>query len=269
MKVLGELRLRPSLPFTVLPGTDAVHLVAGEDVRYLLEAPELERWFPALFARLDGRRTTGEVLAALPEARRADALEIVGRLLAERVLAPADAPSAHVAEQRRIVVEGKGPLAEALRARAGSEPGGVLRVLCQDELDYATLLAFNDACLRTEQPYAWLSTGPLARGYVSPIFLPGAGPCLACLVASFRRLSPAPELYDALALHGESLVRAVFPGRAQDILVELALWKTELLGEPAPRPALYALHVLELASLEVSSHRVPIDVECVACGADA
>lgn len=271
MRDLGELRLRFALPFAVLPGPGAVHLVAGEDLRYALEAPALEAWLPDLLAGLDGRRRVGELVAGLTAARRAEAFEIIERLVAERVLVRADVAASHVPERRSIAVEGRGPIRAALeritREKAGSASPPI-RVLCQDDLDYGALLAFNAECLRGGAPFLWVSSGPVARGFVSPLCLPDAGPCLACLVTSFRRLSPAPEIYDALeasSARGERLPVADFPPRCGAILAELAAFKLELASEPSPSAALYALHVLELSTLELSSHRPLLDPECPAC----
>jgi bacteriocin biosynthesis cyclodehydratase domain-containing protein len=108
----------------------------------------------------------------------------------------------------------------------------------------------------------------MQRGYVSPAFLPQAGPCLGCLVRQFRRLSPAPALYDALLEHGEQgrpFAQAVFPDEGSVVLSQLVLWKWRLLGPAVPSPALYRLHVLEAGALEVSSHRVFVDPDCPDC----
>jgi hypothetical protein len=81
-------------------------------------------------------------------------------------------------------------------------------------------------------PWLWVTCVPLSRGYVSPIFLPDAGPCLACLLGHFERLSPAPEIYADLEEHarqGRPLAPAPFPERGIRILAELAGWKVELL----------------------------------------
>ena len=53
-------------------------------------------------------------MATLPRERRAPALELVERLLAERVLAPADVLAAHVPARRALGLEGEGPVREAL-----------------------------------------------------------------------------------------------------------------------------------------------------------
>jgi ribosomal protein S12 methylthiotransferase accessory factor len=108
----------------------------------------------------------------------------------------------------------------------------------------------------------------MSRAYVGPLFLPDAGPCLSCLLYHFRRLSPVPELYDALANHARAAgpVAAVpFPGPAAAMVQQLLLWKAALAGESEAPAALYRLHVLEVASLEVSSHRVFVDPECPEC----
>jgi len=51
-----------ALPFTVLAGADAVHLVAGEEFRYTLNGPGLERWLPGWLSRMTGRSTLDELL---------------------------------------------------------------------------------------------------------------------------------------------------------------------------------------------------------------
>src|SRR2546421_638029 len=79
------------------------------------------------------------------------------------------------------------------------------------------------------------------------------------------RLAPAPELYDALA-GGRSITPVPFPAAATAIVQQLLVWKAALAEEPEAPAALYRLHVLEVASLEVSSHRVLVDPECPECG---
>ena len=49
------------------------------------------------------------------------------------------------------------------------------------------------------------------------------------------------------------------------ILAQLVAWKVRLLGREQPPSALYRLHVLEVATMEVSSHRVLIDPACPEC----
>ena len=50
------------------------------------------------------------------------------------------------------------------------------------------------------------------------------------------------------------------------ILRNLILRKTAMLADPGMPAAPYRLHVLEVATLEVTSHRVYRDPECEACG---
>jgi hypothetical protein len=59
---------------------------------------------------------------------------------------------------------------------------------------------------------------------------------------------------------------ASFPDEGVVILQQLVLWKCSLLGQAEPAAALYRLHVLEVASLEVSARRVFADPECPVCG---
>jgi bacteriocin biosynthesis cyclodehydratase domain-containing protein len=270
MKSQGTRRPRLALPFTVVTEPDTVRLVAGEDFRYTLTAPGLDRWLPALLSGCDGRRLLSEITAPLPEPSRHQAQELLERLYGERVLVDGTAAAAHTPALYRPQVEGTGPLVERL-SRATVEGDGVsaeVAILCQDSLDYETALAFNRRCLAGGSPWLWVTTGPLNRGYVSPVFLPDAGPCLACLLHNFQRLSPAPELYDSLRGHAQQggvFVPASFPEPGLGILEQLVRWKVVLLAAPLPPPALYQLHVLEEASMETSAHRVFVDPECPEC----
>jgi bacteriocin biosynthesis cyclodehydratase domain-containing protein len=262
------LPLRPclALPFTFLAAPDRVRLVAGEDFRYTLEGPGLDKWLPEWLPTLDGGRTLEEALAALPHEVWPAARQLVARLYGERVLIDGPAAAAHRPRRSHLEVEGSGPLRDALTPAPGD--GEAVHVLCQDRLDYDEALRFNRCMLEGRAPWFWVTCGPLSRGYVSPAFLPDAGPCLECLLAGFRRLSPAPELYAELAEHaaqGRPLTPAPFPGPAVAVLLDLLRWKVELLTESAPPAALYRLHVLEVAALEVTAHRVFADPECPAC----
>jgi bacteriocin biosynthesis cyclodehydratase domain-containing protein len=272
---MSRLPVRPCLApgFTVLGGPDRVRLVAGEDCRYTLAAPGLNEWLPAWLGQLDGRRRLDEALALLPEDRRAAAQEMVARLYAERVLTEAPAAAAHTAERYTLCIEGEGRLAAVLRGAAAAGQGGEGRpvpVLAQDNLDYDAALRFNRRCLEGASPWLWITCGPLARGYASPAFLPDAGPCLACLLTHFERLSPAPEIYGDLIAHarrGLPIAAAPFPEAAARLLCDLLLAKAEGLAQVEAPAALFRLHVLEAATLEVSSHRVFIDPECTQCRA--
>jgi ribosomal protein S12 methylthiotransferase accessory factor len=270
-------RPRLALPFTVLTGRDTVRLVAGEDFRYTLTGPGLDGWLPGWLAGLDGRTPLDEALGRLPEAHRGPARELAGRLYGERVLVDGTAADAHAPARWRPAVEGNAAWAagwrpEPVAARADGEaaPPAALPVLCQDRLDYDEALRFNRRCLQTRTPWLWASTGPMSRAYVGPLFLPDAGPCWGCLLSHFRRLSPAPELYDALVDHarsGRPVAPAPFPPPALALLRQLVLWKAALADEPEAPAALYRLHVVEVATLEVTSHRVFVDPECPECGA--
>jgi bacteriocin biosynthesis cyclodehydratase domain-containing protein len=262
---------RLAFPFTILRDQDKVRLVAGEDFRYLLTGPEIDRWLPDFLRRLDGRRPLAELLNGLEEGLRAKALELLERLYGERVLVDGPTDTAHRPGRYRPAVEGTGPLAEELASppAMGEEGTTPVPVLCQDRLDYQAALDFNRRCLIGDSPWLWVTCGPMNRGYVSPPFLPDAGPCLACLLRHFQRLSPVPEVYDALREHarqGRPIEAVPFPSEATAILARLALWKLSLLGQEEPPAALYRLHVLEVDSLEVTAHRVFVDPECPDCG---
>lgn len=263
---MKDARLRPALPFTVLSEPGTVRLVAGEDHRYTLNAPGLEMWLPGLLQRLDGRRTLQEALGPLDPVQRDAAAELVDRLLGERILVEGPTELAHPVRPSRAAFEGCGPLKD------GDSPGDAgapaVRVLCQDRLDYDEALRFNRSCLSQSSPWMWATTGPLSRGYVSPAFLPGSGPCLGCLIRHFRRLSPAPEIYDGLIAHAQEqkpIVPVSFPAEGLDLMRAILRWKIAALGDPAPPAALYRLHVVETASMEVSTHRVFPDPACPDC----
>jgi bacteriocin biosynthesis cyclodehydratase domain-containing protein len=266
---MAGLPARPALalPFTILSGPDQVRLVAGDDFRFTLSGRGLEAWLPDWLRRLDGRLTLDEALAQLPAETRPAARAIAERLASERVLADGPVESAHHPRRYRLAVEGEGCLRAGLEALAG-EGEGDLAVLCQDRPNLAEALAFNDRRLRAATPWLWVSCAAMSRGYVSPAFLPDAGPCLACLLGHFRRRSPLPELYDDLVGHGQcggAFTAVPFPECAAAVLVWLAAWKAELLARPEAPAALFRLHVLEVTTLEVTSHPVLLDPECPGC----
>jgi bacteriocin biosynthesis cyclodehydratase domain-containing protein len=259
-----------ALPFTVLSGRDQVRLVAGEEFRFTLGGSALESWLPDWLPRLDGRLTLDEALALLPNERRQAGRSVLERLSGERLLVDGPVEAAHPARSHRLTLEGAGSLREATEALAeGASDAPSVAVLCQDRLDVDEALRFNERRLASGSPWLWASCAALGRGYVGPVMLPDAGPCLACLFGHFRRLSPLPELYDELVAHARA-GGAIAPTPMHDagvaILARLAAWKaSEWLSRPEPPAALYRLHVLEAASLEVTTHAVLIDPKCPAC----
>jgi bacteriocin biosynthesis cyclodehydratase domain-containing protein len=260
-------RPRLALPFTILSERDTVRLIAGEDFRYTLNGPELDTWLGEWLSGLDGCTKLDDALHRLPEQRRGPARELVERLYGERILIDGTAADAHVVVRRRLVPEGDAAWASGWQP-AAEDVALTLPVLCQDRLDYDEALRFNRRCRENGSAWLWASTGPMSQAYVSPLFLPDAGPCLGCLLNHFRRLSPAPELYDALVAHaqkGGAVVPVPFPAPATMIVQQLLLWKTALAEEAVAPAALYRLHVLEVPSLEITSHRVFVDPECPEC----
>ena len=271
-KDLPTRRPRLALPYTILSGPDTVRLVAGEDFRYTLSGPGVEHWLPGFLAGLRGAETLAQALTRLDEAQRGLALRLAARLYGERVLVDGPAQAAHAAGDYRLAVEGAGPLRDELERDAATVGQGAkaLPVLCQDRLDYDEVLCFNRRCRGGTSPWLWASTGAMSRGYVGPLFLPDAGPCLACLLGHFERLSPAPEIYRELRAHaraGGPIEPAPFPPEAVTALAALVRWKASLATQREPPAALYRLHVLEVETMEVSTHRVFVDPECPECGA--
>jgi bacteriocin biosynthesis cyclodehydratase domain-containing protein len=259
-----------ALPFTVLSGRDQVRLVAGEEFRFTLSSAALESWLPAWLPRLDGTLSLDEALALLPAEQRQAGRAVLERLSGERLLVDGPVTAAHPGRPRRLTLEGTGSLREAMQALAESVSNAPsVTVLCQDRLDVDEALRFNERCLVSGSPWLWASCAALGHGYVGPVMLPDAGPCLACLFGHFRRLSPLPELYDELVAHARSGgVIAPTPMHLAGvaILARLAGWKaSEWLARPEAPAALYRLHVLEAASLEVTTHAVLVDPKCPAC----
>jgi bacteriocin biosynthesis cyclodehydratase domain-containing protein len=261
-------RLRLAYPFTILTDAGIVRLVAGEDYRYTLTSPELDRWLPAMIAQLTGKEPLARLLEGLDSTQRESALQIVQQLLGERVLVDGAAADAHLARSFRIELQGTGRLRELLEAETTSTGQAPLVVLCQDRLDYEETLALNRRCREAMTPFLWASYGAMNRAYVSPLFLPDAGPCFGCLLRSFQRLSPAPEIYDALRDHtrrGRSIAATDFPREGLLILQGMVLWKLQQAAAELCDPALYRLHVLERANFEVTTHRVFADPLCAEC----
>lgn len=271
-EVVQPRRPRLALPFSILAAPDEVWLVGGEDFRFRLQGPGLDHWLPALLARVDGRTPLAELLEGLPAELGAEAQAVFERLRGERMLLEGPVEAAWDAAPYHPRVEGHGHLREVLESTLGTASAGeqtpALRILCQDTLDWREVARFNRQGLAGAAPFLWATIGPAQRGYVSPIILPDAGPCLGCLVRGFRRLSPAPEVYEALDQAvdaGQALVPAMFPERGLEILARLVLWKVEAMAQAEPPRGLFRLHVLEREELEVSAHRVMRDPECPDC----
>ncbi len=298
---------RLALPFTVIADGELLHLIAGEDVRYSIRAGSHAPGLAVLLRRCDGRVPLDTLLLELADTNRAANRQLIERLYGERILIDGPVEELSVANNYRLAVEGRGELAQRLSGderdgsalnatrcvsgkalAAGHSPEIVdpespvasaiplkvnairpaLSVLCQDTLDPNAVLEFNRRCLRAGAgPWMWATTGPASRGFVSPVFLQNAGPCLECLVRHFQRLSPVPQLYEALARHGQqdgAFAAVPFPAEGLTILEQIVRWKLAQLSG-TPHPAVFQLHVLELDSLEVSTHRVFLDPTCPEC----
>lgn len=258
--------MRPRLApgFTLVADAGAVWLVAGEDVRYRLEPGGDPAWLVDAIGRCDGTRALDAIVAEVPGERQADAREAITGLYEERVLVDGTPVHAHAAALGVRVV-GDSRIAELVRAAVPAGEG--IEVLVQDSLDHAALLRHNTAALAARRRWMWISTGAASRAYVGPLFVPGAGPCAACLLVHFKRLSPAPALYDALLDHPGPFAPAELSPAFERAVAAHAAWKLELASRPVGHAALYTLHVLEDADRTVTSH-VPIaDPECAACRA--
>lgn len=256
-----------ALPFTILTEQNKVRLVAGEDFRYTFTAPNLETWLPQLLNRFNGNTQVKTLLTEFQfnEAQEKEVLNLITRFYGERILIDGLGQNPASQKQYGLKLYGKGAIFEKLKENSLDD---AILVLCQEDLNYYELLEFNKQALTTSQPWLWVSYGAMSRGFISPIFLPQAGPCLACLLEQFQRLSPMPELYQALISYGKEnrVFPAVpFPEEGLDILKALVLWKISLFNQNSSQTPIYRLHVLESESLEVSSHRVFTNPECNYC----
>src|SRR5204863_8237496 len=92
------------------------------------------------------------LLNQLPGELHQQALEIITRLYGERVLLEGNGTHPPLPLPLQWVVEGSGELSERLRAAAPtvSEDTAHLVVFCQESLDYAAALSFNQRCRRSE-----------------------------------------------------------------------------------------------------------------------
>ncbi|MFN9373005.1 MAG: TOMM precursor leader peptide-binding protein [Planctomycetaceae bacterium] len=273
---------------TVIAAEQVVHLIAGEDFRFTIQTGDATEVIARVLRGCQGIRPLEDLLAGLNPAEQELAIRIVERLRSERMLF--DGPALPPPETPwRIEIEGTGVLAQRARglwpSPAGTichplggsttpnnpNPAGVslVRVLVQQDLDLAQVLEFNRRQLAGEaDAWLWVTTGPLARGYVSPVILKRGRPCLECLLRHFRRLSPAPQLYDALERPGEPT--QFVPGEPAEplarIVLEIAGWKLRRLGQAPAAASQFALHVVEAETLETALHPVWLDPTCPGCG---
>lgn len=272
--------LRLALPFDVLTDATSVHLVAGEDFRVSLHDVADPRWVAQLMQRLAQGATRADLYSEAHPSAQVDAL--LDQLIGERVVVigpPGDlgdalhAPGYAGACEADVVSSGD-PLSSAVREqlqlaqadRVELSGGDRVEVFCQADLNYAAALEQNRAARRTDQRWLWASSGPRARAFVGPVFLPSAGPCFACILEGFRRLSEAPELYEALIEHAEGggqLCAAQLEPRHLRLVADLVAAK--LAAFDARQPSAFRLHVLELSSLEVTSYELWAEPECSEC----
>lgn len=264
-------RIRFAFPFAILTKSDTVRLVAGEEFRYTLRSPSLEQWLPRLLSNFEQEVEWRPLLNQLPSEHQQQALEIITRLYGERALLEGNGEHPSTVSAHRWVVEGEGKLSERLRAvvPAVSADAVPIVMLCQDALDYAVALDFNRCCRKSKAAgWLWVSCGPMGRGFVSCVFRPHAGPCLGCLIRNFQRLSPVPEIYEHLIEHssaGGKIPASPFPAIGLDVLAALARWKIESAIQPEPPCGVYRLHVLEIETMECTTHRAFRDPHCPDC----
>jgi len=273
---------------TVIAAEQVVHLIAGEDFRFTIQTGDATEVIARVLRGCQGIRPLADLLAGLNPAEQELAIRIVERLRSERMLF--DGPPLPPPEVPwRIEIKGAGILDQRARelwlSMSGAlcqtsggtttpnnpNPAGVsvVRVLVQQDLDLAQVLQFNRRQLAGEaEAWLWVTTGPLSRGYVSPVILKRGRPCLECLLRHFRRLSPAPQLYDALERPREPA--QFVPGEPAEplarIVLEIAGWKLRRLGQAPAAASQFALHVVEAETLETALHPVWLDPTCPGCG---
>ena len=247
---------------------EILHLVAGESCRYSIRVGSAADHLADTLRQCDGRSTLGMLLQSVPADTRPLVSELCERLRGERVLVEGSVDAAEVGINTPlgVIAEGSGTLVGRLHRPQSS--GGNVHVLCQDTLDYHAALQFNERLRGGGEPWLWVTTGPMERGFVSPVFFPRSRPCLQCLLRHFQRLSPVPYLYDALAKHGAAnreFARVEFSEWGLGIVEQLVRWKAEEVSGTTPLSAVHRLHVLELETMEITSHRVFFDPWCPEC----
>lgn len=255
-----------ALPLTVVPGDGELWLVGGEDLRWSIEGPAVERWLPEVLKALDGERTVAEVVSSLDGSVQRHATDVVLALEEERVLI--EAPHGPPAATWIPSFVGDPLLVERLSASAmaAENAGPNLVVHAQRTLDYAEARRVAREAADQGNSYLWVTLGPRTRAFVSPVFAPGRGPCVGCLHGAFRRLSPIPELYELLDSHSATdgeFASADVASPFMEAVVAHVAWKLALFDEPLVPSAPYRLHVLEWITGEVSSHPVRVDPDCV------
>ena len=263
--------VRFAFPFAILARPDTVRLIAGEELRYTLRSPSLDEWLPQFLRSFQEEIEWRSLLNQLPSELHEPALQIITRLYSERVLLEGNGESEPISSPVRCVVEGSGNLSERLRAAVPAVSGSAahVAVLGQESLDYATALDFNRRARRSSAAgWLWVSCGAMGRGFVSALFRPQSGPCLECLIRNFQRLSDTPAIYEHLIEHSRSggqMPQACFPAAAIDFLAALARWKIERSAETEPPSGVYRLHVVEVDTMECTTHRVFRDLHCPEC----
>jgi bacteriocin biosynthesis cyclodehydratase domain-containing protein len=262
-------QLKWSIPITLLVDKDKLWLVAGEDVRYSLSVEEPEDLME-LLRNCDGSGRLGLSLSEATPQRRAKWEQILEQLYSERVLVEAAPHEIPCEPPMGFLVLGENDLATDVSKAVVSEPStDPIRVFCQEDMNYGRALEFNRRAVKEGFRWVWLTSGPSDRAYVGPLMLPSAGPCLDCLFHHFRRLSPEPDLFNALCTASKSTFAPVcFPQEGRSMLAALARWKLSLVGQKPANPALYSLHVLERSSLTVSQHPVFVNPDCPTCQVD-
>jgi bacteriocin biosynthesis cyclodehydratase domain-containing protein len=262
--------LKFAFPCTFVNDMGRIWIVAGEDVRISIDAPRTAEWVLPLLRSIDGAATIRTLIEERPAQFRKDAVELIARLKSERLLIDVSAPSSRSeSEKFTLKILGSGAVFEKLRAAVrGREGERQLIVLCQADLNYQEARNFSRECQAADSPYAWISHGARTRAFVSPVFLPDSGPCLECLLDNFESLSPLPELYEALAGHAArngEFAPVEIPAHTGEILGEILLEKIRLLETGSNAPAVFRLHVLEMANLGVETHRLLRDPACRSC----
>jgi len=271
---------------TVIAEDSVVHLIAGEDFRFTIQTGDATPAIARVLRGCQGDRPLADLLAGLDPA--------------QRDLAPSDCrPSAVRTDALRRPAPPSTRDSLANRNRGGQHPRpagpGVVAV------HRWSALSVSGGKHNAEQPQprrclARSRAGPagsrprpgagiqspaiggrgrgLALGHHGPplarVCQPGhpqTGPPLS-RVRHFRRLSPAPQLYDVLERPAEP-IRFV-PGEPAEplarIVLEIANWKLRRLGQSPAAASQFALHVVEGETLETTLHPVWLDPTCPGCG---
>ncbi|WP_437618668.1 TOMM precursor leader peptide-binding protein [Sorangium sp. So ce1151] len=271
----------------VEPGGDKETLfLIGERERFMLRG----RVYRLLGPLLDGRRTAGELVAALDGEVSAAEVHYALRRLEERGYIADAAPAPEVAGFWQALGVDASRAAErlastpvALRAAGGEDPealagalaeagvavqpeAAVVVLLTGDYLD-PELDAWNRRALR--EALRWVPVKPGGvEPWMGPMFRPGAGPCWDCLAHRVRHNRPVEAYLERRRGGREPLLPPLvgLPAGRRAALGLAAVLLSRWLAAGGASPLDDRLYSLDLERMRLAEHPVERRPQCPACG---